>query len=97
VKRDKATLDRLNIFINVYSFCRNMAFAMLLAAAVIAASGIWYAAHGLWEPNLNKVGIAVLCVCGAVGMLYRYLSFYRRYIQEVLITYPELKRAKEER
>lgn len=95
VKQDKATLDRLNMFINLYGFCRNISFALLLAVLIIAAGGVWYRYQlGLKEPNWNKVLIASACAFGSIGMLYRYLKFYRHYTQEVLISYPEIKQGK---
>ncbi len=96
VKQDKTTLERLNTFLNLYGFCRNIAFALIVAAMVIAASGVWYPlALCLYHPDWKKVGIAVICVIGAIGMLYRYLKFYRHYTHEVFITYPELKKSAE--
>ncbi len=97
VKQDKGTLDRLNTFLNLYGFCRNISFALLLALIVMAASVPWYVfGLGVYTVDWRKVGIAALCVVGAVGMLYRYLKFYRHYTHEVFITYPELKKPKEE-
>lgn len=96
VKQDKPTLERMNTFLNIYGFCRNIAFALLIAVAVIAVSGLWYAVNGITTPDWKKVGMAVLCLLGSWGMIYRYLKFYRHYTQEVLITYPELKKEKSE-
>lgn len=98
VKQDKTTLDRLNTFLNLYGFCRNLSFALLVAVAVIALSGAWHAlVLGFTYPDWKKVGIGCLCVSGSIGMLYRYLKFYRHYTHEVLVSYPELKKAKDEK
>lgn len=95
VKQDKATLERLNTFLNLYGFCRNISFALVAAVGIIGVSSAWYAgALGLTTPHWGKVGTAVLCLVGAAGMLYRYLKFYRHYTHEVFISYPELKATK---
>ncbi len=49
VKQDKAALERLTAFLNLYGFCRNISFALIVAALVISASGPWYFFHGSRE------------------------------------------------
>ncbi len=93
-KQDKTTLERMNTFLNLYGFCRNISFTLFLAAIVIGVSGAVHALfYDLNKPDWKKVTIAALCVFGAVGMFYRYLKFYRVYTVEVLRGYPERKKA----
>ena len=97
-KQDKTTFDRMNAFLNLYGFCRNVSFSLLLALLVIAVSGVWYAVFlDMKTPDTQKISVGVLCVVGSVGMFYRYLKFYRLYTIEVLRAYPDLKKKHEKK
>lgn len=97
-KQDKTTFDRMNSFLNLYGFCRNISFALLLASLVIAASGVWYAVFiDLKTSDAKKISVGVLCIGGAFMMLYRYLKFYRLYTIEVLRAYPDLKKKNDDK
>lgn len=87
VKEREPVAVRLNTFLNLYGFCRNMAVALLFTAVALLAGTLlgsaktgavvppgWWAAGG---------GLA------SIGLLYRYLKFYRHYAVEVFISYAE--------
>lgn len=89
MKSDSVVQGRLETFLRLYGFCRNMAVALSIAAICLAiglaldtaetgsdvAPGWWLAA----------------AVLSALGMLYRYLKFYRQYASELLTSYAEKK------
>ncbi len=80
VKADKEAMTRLNTFLNLYGFCRNISFASL-SCVIIILVGSWQT--GL-AANLPWILVALGC---AVGMFYRYLKFFRQYSYELFLTY----------
>jgi len=87
VKRDQATLERLNSFLNLYGFSRNLCMALLLAVPLLLYSALWGSACGFKRGPLLW---AVIALVSAIGMFYRYLKFFRHYTVEVFTTYAEL-------
>ncbi len=83
VKQDEITLTRLNGFLALYGFCRNMAFVLLLLALLF----VWASAVGGKPVDGRWIAFSTL---GAVGMFWRYLKFFRQYAYEVFVTYSEL-------
>jgi hypothetical protein len=83
VKNIDATAARLGTFITNYDFGRNGSLACLIAAAIILVVGV---------PNHGPSALwwFAACVGAAVGLLYRYLKFYRQYTYEVFVTYAAL-------
>lgn len=80
VKRDENTMARLNIFLNLYGFCRNISTVLLFASIMLIATS--------WgEGNLHRLVFALAAMVGAVGMFYRYLKFFRQYSYELFISY----------
>lgn len=95
VKSDKVTMDRLNTFLNLYGFCRNMCLAMLIAPVILVTGAARHVVMVGWtDADCAKLLFALVSIAGAVGMLYRYLKFFRHYTIEVLNSYPESKKAK---
>lgn len=89
MKSDSAVQSRLQTFLNLYGFCRNMTLALLIAAICLAGGLLIRTAEtgpdvgpGWW---LGAAGLA------AFGMLYRYLKFYRQYAVELFTSYAERK------
>ncbi|MBI5251581.1 MAG: hypothetical protein HY912_18985, partial [Desulfomonile tiedjei] len=70
-------------FRNIYGFARNMALAFLVAAGLLAWSK-WVGDKPL------SISWITLSIGFGIGMLYRYLKFFRQYSYQVLITYAEL-------
>ena len=90
VKNDNATLDRLNTFLNLYGFARNMAMALLLSATVLAISATYheFICQSQEKPG-NLLVFTVLALIAAFFMFLRYLKFFRIYTMEVFLTYAE--------
>jgi hypothetical protein len=88
-KKDPPTLDRLNSFLNLYGFSRNISFAAALASLIVAARLVYLAVtKQTIAPGFYWGLIAGVVV--AIGMYFRYLKFYRLYGVEVFTTYAEL-------
>lgn len=98
VKRDKTAFDRMTSFLNLYGFCRNICMAALIAAVIL----FWGASIDLrivgWRIegafNGAKLWWAGVALAVAIGMMYRYLKFFRHYTIEVFVTYAELAEPK---
>ena len=87
VKRDQATLERLNSFLNLYGFSRNLCMALMLTVPLLLYSAVWGSDCGFKRGPLLWAAIALVA---AIGMFYRYLKFFRHYTVEVFTTYAEL-------
>jgi hypothetical protein len=88
VKRDEACLARLNTFLNLYGFCRNISLASVMVMILLAVGFVldWKTGHEMHSGKLWWAGAALVA---SIGMLYRYLKFFRHYTVEVFITYGE--------
>jgi hypothetical protein len=64
--------QRLDNFLNLYGFSRNIAFSLLLSTVILVVG----------HPVTDRVVATVDLALGAT-MFYRYLMFYRLYAQEV--------------
>jgi hypothetical protein len=89
-KENKTASRRMADFLNLYGLCRNLSFTALLSAVMlIIAAFYWRRWSDLWW--------AAAAVFLSVGMLLRYLKFYRHYALEVFSCYafskPKIKRA----
>lgn len=84
-KNNPTTKERLQSFLNQYGFCRNVALVALADAAILAASHQWFCA-----PRENLAYAIAAAVIG-VGMLFRYLKFYRLYAVEVFTSFAYAK------
>jgi hypothetical protein len=89
VKRDEETWSRLDMFLAQYGFCRNISFALFVAALILAAASV--------HSGGKHMGLVGFALAGAIGMLYRYLKFYRHYSAEMFTTYAELRNNGQER
>ena len=87
VKRDQATLERLNTFLNLYGFCRNVCAASLIAAAILLFAAFAYPDRA---SHTQKLAWAIVAVGASIGLFYRYLKFFKHYTEEVYRSYAEL-------
>lgn len=76
-KKDQVTWGNVQVFLHLYGFCRNISFALLLSTLLLAA-------HGRWA-------LASVSLAGSVGMLYRYLKFFRQYSYEMFTAYSDME------
>ena len=81
IKGVSSVAVRLANFLNMYGFCRNIAFVALLDAALLYWS--YLRPHG--APNHLLWSRIALFV--SVGMFIRYLKFFRHYAVEVFSSY----------
>jgi hypothetical protein len=90
-KEDATTMARLETFLNLYGFSRNMSLATLIVAGCLAAGSLsgnaktgMLIAPGWW---------AAAALAASLGLLYRYLKFFRHYSVEVFVSYAERQAA----
>jgi hypothetical protein len=86
-KERESTMARLSTFLNLYGFCRNMALSTLLVAlALVVGMLLGTAETGhLVAPGWWAAG----ALLASIGLLYRYLKFFRHYSVEVFVSYAE--------
>lgn len=91
VKRDQVTLERLNSFLSLYGFCRNLTMGLLWTIPLLLYGAFReFDRHTLQGINGDRLWWAGAAFVAAVGMFYRYLKFFRHYTVEVFMTYAEL-------
>jgi hypothetical protein len=87
VRRDPVMTERLETFLKLHAFCRNMTLASVITAALLLVGLVCDdprtgpLSQGVW---------IVIALVAAVGMFYRWLRFYRHYAVEVFTGYVEL-------
>ena len=87
MKNDDAVQARLNTFLNLYGFCRNMTMSLIVAAGVLGVGvAVGSADTG---PDIGPGWWILAALVAAVGMLYRYLKFLRQYGVELFTSYAE--------
>lgn len=85
VRNDADASERLDSFLNLYGFCRNMALAAAVSALLVALATS--------SDNLDTgVGPWIAATLGlmAVVLIYRYLKYFRLYTQEVFIRFSSI-------
>ena len=90
VRGDEDARGRLDHFLTLYGFSRNVATAAAIAVLILAAGII---SMDSVEVALRSVELrwAVAAAIAVVGLLYRYLKFFRLYSVEVFTRYAELE------
>jgi len=73
-------VSRLNTFVSLYGFARNLSFATVILAASFAVA----AARGLGSHGWVLAGLSLLA---AITFFYRYLKFYRLLSVEVFASF----------
>lgn len=87
-KQDSIAYLRMQIFLKLYGFCRNMAFIGLSGSLVIFVS-ILLEHGGLGSELLSdeRIKWVFLTQIIGIGMFHRYLKFYRLYCLETFQAY----------
>jgi hypothetical protein len=91
MKSNSVVKERLETFLNLYGFCRNMALALLLVAACLTLGLILGSADT--GPTVAPGWWLAAALLASVGMFYRYLKFYRQYALELFTSYAERETA----
>jgi hypothetical protein len=87
---------RMDGFLKLYGFCRNMAFVGLAGAFHAADAALAWARLG-WSDHVAQQFLwALLALLIGLGMLHRYLKFFRLYNVEVFVAYSEAPSAGEQ-
>lgn len=77
-----AAQERLDSFRNLYGFARNMTVALGLGVVIVAYGSITLGRSvPTWIPIIGGVA--------SIGMLYRYLKFFRQYSYQLFVVYAE--------
>jgi|SRR3954470_14075446 len=92
IKCNEIAYSRVEAFLKLYGFCRNMAFVALLSVVALAGSATVVAIRDGPAASLPPIGWALASLLVGVGMLLRYLKFRRLYVVEVLTTFADLLR-----
>ncbi len=98
VKGDNATSERLNSFLSLYGFCRNVCMGALIAAPILLYGACRDLEVSDWEIkgtfHSDRFYWALAAFGVAAGMLFRYLKFFKHYTMEVFQTYAEKDKPK---
>lgn len=93
-KKDANAYARMDGFLKLCGFCRNMAFVGLAGACFIAANAVFEWAWLAWSDHVaQQLRWALLAMLIGLGMLHRYLKFFRLYNVEVFVAYSETSTA----
>jgi len=80
-RNNPVVLARIDNFLNLYGFCRNIALVCLIDAAILYANYRWFRGpddHYWWSLVALVMGI---------GMVARYLKFFRHFSYEIFTAY----------
>lgn len=87
-RRDPVAFGRMNTFLNLYGFARNIAMACVLGVLALTVGALRpFLAGG--PPDVTKQWLIVPVSVIAIVMFYRYLKFLRLYVVELYVTYAE--------
>jgi hypothetical protein len=92
-KHDPVAFGRMNTFLNLYGFARNIAMSCALGILALAAGALLpFVAGG--APDVRKQWLTLPVALIGMVMFYRYLKFLRLYALEAYVTYAEDQPAK---
>lgn len=80
-KNNSVAMGRMQTFMHQYVFFRNVALVALIDAAMLVGSYLWLAGP---KANLWWAGGALFV---AIGLLFRYLKYFRHYAVEVFTSF----------
>jgi hypothetical protein len=87
-KRDPVAFSRMNTFLNLYGFARNIAMACALGVLALAIGALRVFLAG-GSPATDKQWLILPVTATGLIMFYRYLKFLRLYAIELYVTYAE--------
>ncbi len=83
VKLHEDLLNRTEIFLRLYAFCRNLSFSLLIATLIILYFIIFR--------NTGSIFLAILTSVSSIAMFLNFRRFYRIYYYDILLSYYGLK------
>ncbi len=89
-KQDPNVYARMDGFLKLYGFCRNMTFVGLAGAGFFAVNAVLDWMRLGWSNHVvQQLRWALLALLVGFGMLHRYLKFFRLYNVEIFVAYSE--------
>jgi hypothetical protein len=89
-KKDENAYTRMDSFLKLCGFCRNMAFVALCGFGLLTTLALleWHGSGDLSLIN-RRLQWALVAFLLGLGMLHRYLKFHRLYSIEVFVAYAD--------
>jgi hypothetical protein len=87
-KSNSKAMERMDNFLNMYGFARNIATVAFVDAAILGWSYYWRGSNPLHG------NVALVCLAVGIGMTFRYIKFLRHYGVEVFTTFAYAKEGK---
>ncbi len=89
-KRDPTAYARMETFLKLYGFCRNLSFVALTGALIfLTDAAVGWRCHG-WSVGVEtQCWHALVATIVGLGMFHRYLKFFRLYSVEIFVAYSE--------
>ncbi len=91
-KQEPATLVRMDSFLRLYGFARNIAFVGITGGIALAISAAWHYQYGDLLEMREKLFLASISFLLGFGMFERYLKFYRLFVLELVLTLAHAKK-----
>ena len=87
-KSSTSAAARMDAFLRLYGFCRNIAFVAFATGLGLAGKLVLYLRSIGWDANADIMAMhSGVLLLVAAGMLHRYLKFHRLFSLEVLVTF----------
>lgn len=92
-KKHQVAYVRMDTFLRLYGFCRNVAFVALVAAVTFAIVGLFEVTGDEgWNSDVaQKLGWSAAAAAAGLGLVVRYLKFYRLYALEAFLVLDEIE------
>jgi hypothetical protein len=80
-----ALASRFSMSLQLCTICRTLCLGLLVVALILVSGILWHSAVSGWgQADWRKLGYCVLSLLEAVGMLFRFLKYYRQHAIETL-------------
>lgn len=87
-KSSTSATARMDAFLRLYGFCRNIAFVAFATGIGLATKLALHWRNTGWDDDAHVMAVySSMALLVAVGMLHRYLKFHRLFSVEALVTF----------
>ena len=86
-KNDASVAARISAFLKLYGFCRNMTFINLCGFLLFLVATVLGSTNDDVFTPLDHPNCAVISLLMSLGMMIRFLKFYRLYSVEIFVAY----------